>query len=1088
MPSTQVSKKSPPAACPLCGEPLSAAGAGSVNAELVDEIRTVTVLFADVAGSTEMTAQLGLEAVKGLMDRVFERIYRVVLEHGGRVDKFIGDCVMALFGAPLAYGDDPARAVRAGLAIVKAVAQMEEELRGDGLPPVRMRVGINTGPVIAGPVGAGPERRYTVLGHAVNLAAHLQQEAPVGGVLVGEGTYRRIRGLFDLRELLERSPSAEAGRAYLVDDERTGGLWLRPREILGKEIEMVGRDVELRHLLNLAAACRETPESRLVLLVGEPGIGKSRLAFEFLSRLEHHHPDTERIVSLAHPISSGIPFSVVADAMRRRLGINTGQPPDQVVARLHAVLETLGRPQLEKDQRALTHILGLPADAERDPEETSSPRQVLDLMVQLIERLTSRPTVVVADDLHWADDSSLTLIEHILEQLPDRPLLVIGLVRPEYLLQKPEQLKGPRRNRLDLGPLDHLSVSQLVRQAVGELSDDELLDVISSRALGNPYHAEELLRALEERGVLVRRVGGWDLTTLPADLGIPPGVEAVTQARIDNLTPEQRRVLCHAAAVGRTFWDGLVRSLDDDFAPKDLSVLVERELVVSRQGSTFPGNKEYIFVHDLTRDVAYRMLTEQRRTELHQRVAAWILAQGASGAEQLALVGGHLDLGGRPEEAATYLCRAGDAAFSAAAYPTAALHYSRAIELALSRPLQFDLLARRERVLNALGRWNEQRADAARMLEISVELDEEERRVEALLRVGRALLNLGLHGEARAAFEEAQERAMSLGDPASQARSLRWLAMYHFNRSEHLQARELFEHALRLAEEHGLADLEAELGYELGVTAGTVGDYVRALDVSSQALAQFREQGNRYQESYCLANIGCFYIYLGEYDEAVPALEQAAALGREMRIPLAEASAQANLGNAYRLLGRTEEALNLERRARQVAEEIGDHRLAADALIYGALAALDAALEPEAERSRDTRHTLARELAGEALGLAKKSGMVGTEAIARMALARVLAGEGRIDDAYHHSKKAVLILDRIGTVEGFEQEILQVHGDLCAQNGRDEEAQQHRNRARSEVDRKATFIRSEQRRRSFIERALHHPIGARRGRPERNGP
>jgi class 3 adenylate cyclase/tetratricopeptide (TPR) repeat protein len=1075
-----VSPKSQKATCPLCGgEPDPAAGrAASASAELVDEIRTVTVLFADVAGSTEMTAQLGLEAVKGLMDRVFDRIYRVVLEHGGKVDKFIGDCVMALFGAPLAYGDDPARAVRAGLTIVKAVAQMEEELRADGLPPVRMRVGINTGPVITGPVGAGPERRYTVLGHAVNLAAHLQQEAPVGGVLVGEGTYRRIRGLFNLRELKERSADAEAGRAYLVDDERTGGLWLRPREILGKEIEMVGRDVELKHLLDLAAACRETPESRLLLLVGEPGIGKSRLAFEFLSRLEHLHPDTERVVSLAHPISSGIPFSVAADAMRRRLGINTGQPPEQVVGRVRVVLETLGRPQLEKDLRAVTHILGLPAD-ERDPDEASSPRQVLDLMVQLIDRLTSRPTVVVADDLHWADDSSLTLIEHILEQLPDRPLLIVGLVRPEYLLQKPEQLKGPRRNRLDLGPLDHHSVSLLVRQAVGELSDDELLDLISSRALGNPYHAEELLRALEERGVLVRRVGGWDLTAFPADLGILPGVEAVTQARIDNLTADQRRALCHSAAIGRTFWDGLVRSLDEDFAPKDLSVLVERELVVSRQGSTFPDNKEYIFVHDLTRDVAYRMLTEQRRTELHQRIAAWILAQGASGAEQLALVGGHLDLGGRPEEAATYLCRAGDAAFGAAAYPTAALHYSRAIELALSPALQFDLLARRERVLNALGRWNEQRTDAARMLELAVELDEEERRVEALLRVGRALLNLGLHGEAKSAFEEAQERAMSLGDPASQARSLRWLAMYHFNRSEHLQARELFEHALRLAEEHGLADLEAELGYELGVTAGTVGDYERALDVSSQALAQFREQGNRYQESYCLANIGCFHIYLGEYNEAVPALERAAELGREMRIPLAEASAQANLGNAYRLLGRTREALALERRAHQVAEEIGDQRLAADALIYGALAALDAEPKPD-----ETPDNLARELAEEALALASKSGMVGTEAIARMALARVLC-ERQIEAAYEHSRQAVVILDRIGTVEGFEQEILQVHGDICARSDRCDEAEQHHTRAKREVDRKATFIRSERRRENFIERALHHPIVE--GQPKRNG-
>lgn len=1040
--------------CPHCA-------GGESPAELIDEIRTVTVLFADVAGSTEMTAQLGLEAVKKLMDRVFERIYRVVLEHGGYVDKFIGDCVMALFGAPLAYGDDPARAVRAGLAIVEAVAKMEPALRASALPPVRMRVGINTGPVITGPVGAGPERRYTVLGHAVNVAAHLQQEAPVGGVLVGPGTYLRIRGMFSLREV----PSAQSGTAHLVEAERAGGLWLRPREILGKEIEMVGREQELRWLLDLAEASGATPESRLVLVAGEPGIGKSRLAFEFLSRLEQENPQVEQIVSLAQPISAGIPFSIAADAMRRRLGLTTGQPRAQVLDRIRAVLRQLNRPRADSDLNALALVLGVPLD-EGEAHGGSSPGQMLDLMVQLVDLATTgHPAVVVADDLHWADGSSLTLLAHLLEQLPNRPLLMLGLVRPEFLLQHPGLLRGPRRNRIDLGPLEHHAICELVRQAVGPAQADDVVELVASRALGNPYHAEELLRTLEERGVLVRRVGGWDLTEIPTDLSIPPGVEAVTQSRIDNLTSGQRHLLCKAAAVGRTFWDGLLRWLDPgEFVPKDLSVLVERELVASRQGTIFPGHKEYSFVHDLTRDVAYRMLTEERRSELHRRIAGWIVEQGPSGAEQLALAGDHLDLGGRPDEAALHLGRAGEAAFGAAAYATAALHYSRAIELAQSSERLFDLLSRRERVLNALGRWGEQRADAARLLELAVELGDEQRRVEALLRVGRALLNLGLHGEAYAAFEEARERASSLGQPATQARSLRWLAMYHFNRSEHVQARSLFEQALRLAEEHGLAELAAELGYEVGVTAGTVGDYERALDVSRQALEQFRKQGNRYQESYCLANIGCFHIYLGEYEEAVPALEQAAALGREMRIPLAEASAQANLGNAFRLMGRTEEALRLEREARRVAEEIGDPRLAADALIYAALAAVDAGDDLPDEDVGPL------ELARRALTLARESSMPGTEALAHLTLARILEAAEEPGEALEHSAEAVSLLDRIGSVEGFEHEILVVHARLCRSLERGQEADRYLHRANQELRRKAAFIKSEARRHRFLER------------------
>jgi adenylate cyclase len=1030
--------------------------------ECVDEIRTVTVLFADVAGSTEMTARLGLEVVKSLMDQIFERIYHVVVDHGGKVDKFIGDCVMALFGAPLAYGDDPARAVRAGLAILQTVAEMEPELEQAGLPQVRMRVGINTGPVIAGPVGAGSERRYTVLGHAVNVAAHLQQEAAVGTVLVGQGTYRRIRGLFSLQE-----QQTASGPAYVVQEEQLDGIWLRPREILGNEIEMVGRDHELELLLGMTRACAGGREARLALVVGEPGIGKSRLAFEFLARLEQQG-ECDAIVGYAHPLSAGVPFSVAADAMRRRLG---GQDQEQMQQTMLTALEGLGGSSRERDLSTLSRVLGLPAEEGAEPEKVS-PRRVLDLMVQLVDwQASRRPTVLVAEDLHWCDSATLSLLDELLRRLAHRPLLIVGFTRPEFAHEHPELAEGRQRQRIDLEPLDHDAVTSMVRQAVGEERSGGVLDFIARRALGNPYHVEELLRTLEERGVLERRVGGWELSGVPADLEIPPGVEAVTQARIDNLAPRQRRMLSQAAAVGRTFWDGLLRWLSDDFAPGDLSRLVQRELVVSRQGTGFSGSKEYSFVHDLTRDVAYRMLTEARRTSLHRRIAAWLEQQGANTTEELALVGRQFDLGGQPDRAALYLSRAGDAAFGAGAYTSAVLHFTRAIELTaradeLDREQLFDLLARRERVLNQLGRWSEQRADAEQMLELAVELYSEERRTEALLRVGRSLLNVGDHNGARRAFREAHRLSLHTGDPNIQARSLRWQAMYHFNLGEHLQARPLFEQALALAEEHDLDELAAELAYELGVTAGTVGDYVRALDVSGQALEMFRRQGNRYQESFCLANIGCFHVYLGEYDEALPSLQLAAALGHELRIPLAEASAEANLGNAYRLLGRAGEALALEERVHQVAQEIGDSRLAADAMIYGALACL------EVSDGEGQGEAMARS----ALALARECGMPGTEAVACMALARVLERQERFDDALEVSHAAVELLDRIGSVEGFEQEILQVHGALCAQVGLEQEAQQAGARARAEVERKASFIASEQRRRRFLDQVASRAI------------
>ncbi len=349
------------------------------------------------------------------------------------------------------------------------------------------------------------------------------------------------------------------------------------------------------------------------------------------------------------------------------------------------------------------------------------------------------------------------------------------------------------------------------------------------------------------------------------------------------------------------------------------------------------------------------------------------------------------------------------------------------------------------------------------MLALAAELGEESR-VEALLRLGRARLNVGELEGARQVFRDAYQLSLDLGDADAQARSLRWLAMYHFNRSEHHQARAFFEQALQLADRHELESLAAELAYELGVTVGTIGDYPRALDVSNRALEMFRRQSNHYQEAFCLGNIGCFHVYLGEHEDARAVLERAAELGRAMGIPLAEASAKANLGNALRLLGEPAAALALTEEAAATARELGDPRLTADAQVYGALAALEADELARAEQC-----------ARAALEEARRGAMPGTEAAALMSLARVLARGGRAEVALTASAESVAILDRIGSVEGFEEEILLVHGELCGRLDRREEAERSLRRAKDEIARKAAFIRQAERRRRFLRRAEELP-------------
>ncbi|MCA9664037.1 MAG: tetratricopeptide repeat protein [Myxococcales bacterium] len=1028
--------------------------------ELVDEIRTATVLFADVARFTELSAQLGLEAIKLLMDHVFDRLYQEVLRHGGVVDKYIGDCVMALFGAPIAYGDDAARAVRAGLAFQRALNEMRPELLDLGLPPIDMRVGINSGPVIAGAVGAGPQRRYTVMGHTVNVASHLQQDAPIGAVVIGDGTFRRVRGLFELARL-------EGGEhsGHVVAGERFGGLWLRPREILGAEVEMVGRVEELSHMQQLMHRCHEERRAQLLVVSGPPGIGKTRLGAEFLTWLELRYSEAVRLVAFADPQVTASPFGVAADALTRKLSSSDSRGEIGVDA-LMSMARNVGCTVADGDRAVLARLVGLPSSlvhtrGEKPPSHGHFAQRCMDLLEELAERVAELTTIVVfIEDMHWCDAATLELCERLMQRARDKPIFIVGFARPELLRERPELVEGVDRHVIELEALHGDDVGELLERVLGPDLRPRL-EALCSSALGNPFHVEELLRTLEERGVLVRQVNGWTLGAVPDDFGIPPGVEAVTQVRIDNLDPSQRALLRSAAAIGPTFWDGALRELASDFSPKDLSTLVRRELVVPMQESQIPGQREFRFLHEMTRQVAYAMIPESQRPPLHLRVAQWLDREqaGTTNAEELAAIGSHFDLGGDKQRAADYLGRAGDVAYERGAYDAALDHFTRAVELAQRDDVLFDVLARRERVHNALGRWALQLADAEHLIELAV--DRDRRRVEALLRLGRAHLNRGEHARARSAFDEALEIASELDDTEGRARALRWIGMVHFNRSEHREALPSFSEALVLAEKAGLDGLAAELAYEYGVTAGTIGDYGRAVDVSRRALEMFRRQGNRYQESFCLGNLGCFHIYLGEYERAVAVLEQAAALGRRMGIPLAEASAEANLGNALRFLGRFDEALRLEARAGAVAQRLGDVRLEADTCLYGALAALGA---NTAMGDRLDAASLARE----ALSLARQAEMPGTEAAASMALAQALAAAGKLDEALGASARAVQILDALGSVEGFEADIRLTHARLCLSAGRRAEAYAILERARSELEQMAEQIDGSERRRRFL--------------------
>ncbi|MCB9555462.1 MAG: AAA family ATPase [Deltaproteobacteria bacterium] len=1016
-----------------------------------DEIRVATVLFADVVDFTALTSQLELETIKSLMDRLFERVYRVVVQHGGVIDKYIGDCAMALFGAPVAYGEDATRAVRAALALQRQVGQLRRELISEGLPALSVRVGLNTGPLIAGAVGAGPQRRYTVMGDTVNTAESLQQRAPVGGVLIGEATHRRVRGMFEVRR--------HAPREYLVLSERYGESGLRPPELFGTAVEMVGRDDELARLRAVIDRVTSSNVSETVVVFGGAGVGKTRLASELVTTLQREGARLLPVYLCADQALRDTPFAVASNALRRRLEMGAELTAPSIATRWRRLIESFGG-NVSRGQ--LANLRRLFASG-RAVEATSSDRQrfhqaVRGCFVELARQVsTSMRLVVLVDDFQWCDAQTAELLDGVIEELADHGITLVLLGRRDELPHDRLAIIERATETIGLEPLSTAATQQLLCAIVGPVLAARLRSLAAQTA-GNPYFIEEFLRSLEDRGTLVRRVSGWYLGDVPEDLGVPPGLESVTQTRIDNLSASQRTLLRAAATIGAHFWESALRLLVPDYTGDDLTVLVRRSLIVPVRESTVPGEREYRFLHETTREVAYRMTPKPARQQMHGAVAHWLESQDLRSWEAEALIAGHHADAGNARRAVDLFERACQKAYERSAYDAALLYARRALELVDDDELTFRLVARRERIYNALGRWREQLADAERMMELA---SDHQSRVEAHLRMGRAQLNLGQQREARESFAHARQLAADLGDAEGTARSLRWLAMYHFNRSDHFEALPLFKDALAVADSGGLESLVAELAYELGVTVGTIGDYVQALDVSGRALQMFRQQDNRYQEAFCLGNIGCFHIYLGEYVEGIAVLEQAVALGREMRIPLAEGSALANLGNGYRCMGDVEQAVAYEREAGRIARRLEDVRLEADALLYAALAELTTD-EQDAGRQK----------ARQALELAVAWDIAGTRAAAAMAVARADLHAGQYDAAYAQSREAVDLLDQLGSVEGFEAEIRLTHAEVCLASNRIGEAQEVLARAREEIEQRSLSIESTVRRACFLGKVL----------------
>ena len=599
--------------CPSCGEenPKRFRLCGFCGTQLVagappQEVRkTVTIVFSDLKGSTSLGEKLDSESLQGLMSRYFDRMRDVLERHGGTVEKFIGDAIMAVFGLPKVHEDDALRAVRAAAEMQRTLVELNEELERDWGASLTTRTGVNTGEVVTGDPRAG---QRLVLGDAVNVAARLEQAAGEMEVLLGELTSRLVR---DAVEAEAVEPLELKGKSKPVPAYKLVSIPSAPSQEPAT-FPLIGRDSELALLTRELERAVDDRECRLVTLLGDPGVGKSRLVGEF-SAAVGAEADVFGGRCLAY--GRGITFWPLAEALRQAAGIVDDDAPPAARAKLSAIVDD------DAVAERIASAFGLSEQQFLVDEVFWAVRRVLETLAR------RRPLVVVFDDIHWAEQTFLELIEHLVDTVRDAPLLLLCPARPILLEQRPSWAQRPKEVRLVLTPLSQADVALVLENLLGspDIPEDARRRIVEA-AEGNPLFAEQLLSMMVDEGLLRHDDGRWVAAGDLSRLSVPPTIQALLAARLDQLEHEERLVLEAAAVVGQRFAQDAVQELVPDLAAKDVAAhlaALRRKQLVRPQRSDVHGARTFRFHHILVRDAAYQGILKRSRATLHERFVAW---------------------------------------------------------------------------------------------------------------------------------------------------------------------------------------------------------------------------------------------------------------------------------------------------------------------------------------------------------------------------------------------------------------------------------------------------------------------------------
>ena len=901
--------------CGECGTALSVSTAPAVPepvAAPASERRLVSILFADIVGHTAFSEGRDAEDVRELLSRYFESARTVIERYGGTVEKFIGDAVMAVWGTPVAQEDDAERAVRAALDLLAAVSALGAEV---GAPTLQARAGVLTGEAA---VTLGAEGQGMVAGDLVNTASRIQSAADPGTVLAGESTKRAAEAAIVFEDAGPHSLKGKAEPIELWQAVRVISLLGGAARSTGLEPPFVGRDRELRLVKELYHATAEHRRSNLVSVVGIGGIGKSRLSWEFEKYVDGLAGDVWWHSGRCLAYGDGVAFWALADMVRGRAGIVEDEETSSAREKLRRAVEEHMRDPQERRfvEPRLAHLLGLEESAVGDQENLFAAARMF------FERLAETgPTVLVFEDIHWADSALLDFIEYLAEWSRDVPLFVLTLSRPELQSRRPTW--GSRKRNFTsifLEPLSAEAMEVLLTGPVPGLSE-ELRKRILERAEGVPFYAVETVRMLLDRGVLVREGNAYRLTGEIETLEVPETLHALLAARLDGLTAEERRIVQQASVLGRTFTirgistvSGLV---EDELTPL-LASLVRKEIVSLRADPLSPERGQYGFLQDLVKKVAYDTLSRKERKTLHLAAAGYLLSLGDEDEIVEVLAAHYLDAyraapddgdaNAIREQAREMLVRAAERAASLAADEEAQHAYEHAIELADDAVVRAELHERAGLMAHvgarpeeagthyeaAIARFNEAGETHAgarvesRLAEIMWDRGRAEEGLERMDRayralseeepdadlaelaaqLGRFLFFAGRHDVAMQRIESALALAEDLALPETFSQALNTKAILLVSHGRVLEGIALLRYALDVALEHDKPSAALRAYYNLADSLSNADRNEEAEEVVRNGLAYARRIGNRYQEILFLGQSYALFI-LGKWDEVL---------------------------------------------------------------------------------------------------------------------------------------------------------------------------------------------------------------------------